>query len=807
MSLRIRGRLFSAASIVSLTYAAAAAAQPAAQTIPPTNTSTALEEVIVTAQRREERLQSVPISVQAFGPAALREHHIETATDLSKLVPSLSAAESSRNEENYVIRGQSGSGASISGQQVTVPTYFSQVPLPIGDGGGPGRYFDLQNVQVLKGPQGTFFGRNSTGGAVLFEPQLPTDAFEGYGQFQIGNYNDHGFEGAVNVPILGDKLAVRFAAKGEERDGFTKDITTGQNLDDRNYISGRVSVRWRPTDTLENLAIFDYYNSHVAGTSNELSNFNPGNTVVKLFGAAVPNAFARQQALGPRATTSETFGLDRIEAWGVADIATWDISDDITVKNIFGFRSFKQLNRFDYDGSSLIFLDFNACQSPAQCHTASPGEPWTVNVNQLSDEPQLQGKLFNEKLVYTLGLFLSNSRSPDSNYNHQSSVFGSVTDANSWIDDRSRAVYTQESLDLSDVVDGLKVTGGYRFTRDHRALVIQQITSGRCNTGTTGALAPDLAIAPQCRSAFATDHDSTSYLAGLDYQPTQEVLLYVTHRRGYRAGGINALAGPVLLAKPPIPNAIGLFTYGPEAIIDTEIGVKADWKISDVSVRTNLSGYHSMVHNAQLNQTFGVGSLNVSALTNVTTAEVNGVEADFTVIPVPSLEINGSYAYTQAAYGPYLDYNNRNPTTQLPTLTTGRAYPFTPLNKFNLGARYHVPIPEEWGEMYGTLSWSHKSHVLLGLIPFYTIAGRTFSDPAAYQGDVDVYDLTIELRHAAGTNFDVGLFVTNLTDTTYKVGGAALIASSLGIDQAIYNEPRMFGLQVRYAFGPASNRR
>ncbi len=786
---------------------ALAAAMPApAQTPAPAASDQAgvggLEEVVVTARRREEKLQTVPLSVQAFSAERLEEHHIQNATDLSKLVPALSAAESSRNEENYVIRGQSGSGASISGQQVTVPTYFAQVPLPIGDGGGPGRYYDLQNVQVLKGPQGTLFGRNSTGGAVLFEPHKPTENYEGYIQGQVGNYNDRGFEGALNLPIIADKLAARFAASGEQRDGFTSDITNGQKLDDRNYISARASVEWRPLDNFENLAILDYNYTHTAGTSNELSNYNPGNTVVKLMGSAIPNAYLLQQSLGPRQTTSNTFGLDKIEAWGATDIATLDINDSTTFKTILGYRSFKQLNRFDYDGSSLTLLGFDACQGIAQCHTATPGDAWTVSVEQFTAEPQLQGKLFNDRLDYTIGLFVSNSDSPDSNYNHQSSVFGSVTDANARIDDRSRAVYTQETYDLSDFIDGLKITGGYRYTQDHRALNIEQVGSFKCTTGKTGTAAPDPANAPQCFQSFAVDHGSTSYLAGLDYQLNQDVLLYVTHRRGYRAGGINALAGPVLLANPPIPNAVGLFTYGPESIIDTEIGVKADWRVGEVPVRTNLSGYHSMVHDAQLNQTFGVGTANVSALTNVTTAEVNGVEMDFTVVPVPPLEITGSYAYTQANYGAFLDYNNRNPITQQPTLSTGRAYPFTPLNKFNLSARYHVPIPEQWGDLHASISWEHKSHVLLGLIPFYTNAGRIYGDPAAYQGDVDIYDLMLDLKHVASTPVDLSFFVTNLTGATYKIGGAALIASSLGIDQAIYNEPRMFGVQLRYAFGP-----
>jgi iron complex outermembrane receptor protein len=789
-----------AAGVASIALAGPAFAQNAGD--PAVSATTGLEEVIVTAQRREEKLQSVPLTVQAFTEVTLEEHHIENATDLSKIVPALSAAESSRNEENYVLRGQSGSGASISGQQVTVPTYFSQVPLPIGDGGGPGRYYDLQNVQVLEGPQGTLFGRNSTGGAVLFEPQRPTQYFEGYGQIQVGNYNDRGFEGALNVPV-DEKLALRFAAAGEQRDGFTHDITTNQELDDRNYISGRASADFRPTDDIANVAIFDYFYSHTAGTSNELSNYDPYNAVVKLYGGAVPAALALQQSLGPRQTTSNTYGLDVIQSWGVADIATWDVNDNMTARIILGYRNFEQLNRFDYDGSSLSFLGFDACQGPAYCHTASPGNPWTVSVEQFTAEPQLQGKLFDDKFQYTVGLFLSNSDSPYANYNHETSVFGSTVDVNSWIDDRSRAAYTQDSYDLSDFVEGLKITGGYRYTQDHRALTTEQEGSGKCTTGATGALAPNLANAPQCLSNFSIDHGSTSYLAGLEYQVTPDLLLYVTHRRGYRAGGINALAGPVLLANPPIPNAIGLFEYGPESIIDTEIGAKADWAVGDVKIRSDASLYHSEVHDAQLNQTFGVGTANVSALTNVTTAEVNGAELNLTVVPIKPLELTATYAYTDANYGPFLDFNNRNPITQEPTLSTGRAYPFTPLNKFNITARYHLPAPEAWGDLYGAISWMHKSRVLLGLIPFYSYAGVTYSDQAAYQGDVDEYDMYIDWKHVAGSAVNASFFVTNLTNTVYKIGGAALIASSIGIDQAIYNEPRMFGVQLRYAFRPA----
>lgn len=758
-------------------------------------------EIIVTARRREESLQTVPVAIQAFDGAVLEQARVANATDLSKLVPALTSAQSSRDEENYVIRGQSGSGASISGQQVTVPAYLSQVPLPIGDGGGPGRYFDLQNVQVLKGPQGTLFGRNSTGGAILFEPRLPGNALGGYIEAQAGNYRDRGLEGALNVPIT-QALKVRVAGKFEDRKGFTPNITTGQDQDNRHFYATRASVLWQPATFFENSFVGDYLRSTTNGSSNHLTAVDPQATIPRLLAGAVQAQLARQTALGPYVAISSVPGRDAIRSWGFSNITTIRPLDGLTIKNILGLRRVKQLNRFDYDGTPLSLLDFDTCATPAACHPADPGEPWTLNVRQWSEEFQVQGKALNDRLLYTVGLFGSNTSTPAANYSHQTSVFGSTTDANQYVRDRSRAVYAQVSYDLSALLKGLTLTGGYRRTHDKRALTLIQVASGRCTTGATGTVVANPANAPQCAASFASSFNTDSYTLGLDWKITDRVLVYVTNRRGYRAGGINPLAAPVLLANPPIPNAQALFTYAPEFLKDVEGGLKADWDLGgEWRLRTNIAGYIDKLSGAQLNQTFSVGTQTVSALVNAASATIKGVEAEAILRPNRRLSLNAAYAYTSAKYGAFLDYNRRDPVTNAPGEFTGRIFPFTPRHKLNLGGTYTLPMGDDLGTLSFTGNFAYKSSIILGLVPFLNRPGANVPDGESVQKPTRTVDANIGWKRVLGTTIDADLFVTNLFDVTYKLGGASLINSGLGINQRIYNEPRMYGLQIRYRFG------
>ncbi|SFS10620.1 TonB-dependent receptor [Sphingomonas jatrophae] len=788
-----------AACLIADGASAQEAAPPAAPLTTAAADGGAIADIVVTARRREEALQDIPLAVQAFSGDALDTQRIENATDLSKLVPALTSSQSSRDEENYVIRGQSGSGASISGQQVTVPAYFAQVPLPIGEGGGPGFYYDLQNVQVLKGPQGTLFGRNSTGGAVLFEPRRPGDDFGGYVTVEYGNYDNRGVEGALNLPV-GGTLKLRVAGKVLKRDGFTFNATTGRRQDDRDFASGRASLLWEPSDRFSNILVADILRSNTNGSSNLLAAVNPAATIPTLFRGAVQAALARQQAAGPRTTFSDTLGADRKRSFGISNITTFELGDNLTLKNIFGYRRFKQLNRFDYDGSALVILNFDTCQSAATCHPADPDQPWTLNVRQFTEEFQIQGQALDNRLKYIVGVFGADVDTPALNYSHQTSVFGSVTDANQDIDDTSRAVFANVSYGFAGPLEGLTATGGYRWTHDRRALTLYQVTSGRCVTGATGTLIADPAQAAPCRADFTAKANSDAYTIGLDYKLSPKTMVYVAHRQSYRAGGTNPLAAPVLLANPPIPDALSLFSYRPETLRDVEVGLKSDFDIGGWGFRTNIASYYQWLKDAQINQTFAVGTQTVSALVNAASARIKGAEAEVTIAPTRSLSLLVAYAYTDASYGAYLDYARRD-ATNAPTRQSGRIFPFTPRHKLNVNGRWTLPLPDTIGTVELAANWAHKSSILLGLVPFITLPnGTNIYDGESRQKPTDTVDLTVDWRKIGGSSFDLSLFATNLFDVTYKIGGASLINSGLGINQRIYNEPRMYGASLRYSF-------
>src|SRR3984893_5653163 len=206
-----------------------------------------INEIIVTARRMEERLQDVPISITVFNQQQLEDRNIVNPQDLAAYVPSLSANTNFGSENSsFAIRGF----VQDIGTAPSVGVYFGDVVaprgasngIPAGDGAGPGSFFDLQNVQVLKGPQGTLFGRNTTGGAVLLVPQKPTHNLEGYTEASAGNYDLKRAQGIINVPF-GERARARFGVDYQRRDGYFRNVSGigPDRLGDLEYISGRAS--------------------------------------------------------------------------------------------------------------------------------------------------------------------------------------------------------------------------------------------------------------------------------------------------------------------------------------------------------------------------------------------------------------------------------------------------------------------------------------------------------------------------------------------------------------------------------------
>lgn len=838
-----------------------------------------IADIIVTANRREEALQSVGTAITALDGDALREKNIASPSDLLGSIPSLnvSANGTTRDSETVTIRGQ--------GQTYLAPVgvvnYFAEVPLIqgsiISNQGGPGSFFDLESLQVLRGPQGTLFGKNTTGGALLLGPKRPTNKFEGYVQAQLGNYNDREFSAAVNIPVVSDRLMIRAAVQKVDRDGYTKDVGTadrtvslpfqnpdfssviipnsgqvlrgsapntgnlglpgvddlspdfrGKDYDDRHYWTARIGVLMRPADGIENYLVGSYTKAHNNGTGQVLSSIDTThptliNLVANAFGNptapsfdAVNSALASQtlayyKSLGPRRVSMNADQFYRLKTWAIIDTFSAQITDNLTFRNVFGYQRMEQNYTWDLDGTYLPVLSQNPGLVTAGFATRFPqltegDRAQVTNLSQITEEPQLQGGILDGKMTFVLGGFYSKVKPEglQATGSYNAAGYGGVFFATTT---RSRALYAQTSLDLgvfSQSLDGLKLTGGLRHTWD-------DFQSSR--------ISPAYVLLPQAAAGQKTE--ASTWTLAADYQMSSDVLFYGKATKGYKAGGFNYAA----------PRASGL-TFRPENVMNYEIGAKTDLRLGGVPVRLNISAYQLNYKNIQRSQGDNVANgcpesgdpfcnttgLDQGAVTyNIGKARVRGVELEAAVRPLLGFDLSGSYSYTKAKY---LDYSlavpsdpTSGPQAGSKLSCTGRVpipqganapitvvdlscapFPFTPKNQFSITGRYELALAGNSGQIVVSGTYSH--------------ADRSWSAPSSLPGAVDGYvdgynvvNASLDWNGVLGLSVDARFFVTNITNTTYRISNSAGDDGSLGYSTAIYNEPRMYGLTLRYRFG------
>jgi len=825
MSSKLMMALCATAAIVGLTGARGAVAQQADQQTA-ANAGGGLEEIVVTARRKEERLQSVPLAITAFSQADLDKQHIQEVRDLGRTVPSL-AVSNSQSDSNAPYSSQT----RLRGLPGSV-IYFGEVPLGTTDydtttglthGLAAGFYYDLENLQVLKGPQGTLFGKNSIGGLISIEPKKPTNNFEGYGQFTFGNYGDKEFEGAVNIPVVDDKLLVRIAGQRQERDGYTTNALTGQDLDNRDYYSWRVSVTARPTDDFENDFIYDGYYQDSNGSSTILRYVNPKYPLSGLSSSFSPVPFKlpngkpnpacvytatlgatgagtvpggcgagsaigyfglypnlgqlvqEQQALGVRDELGHSVqGIGKDYFYGFTNTSRWDISDELTLKNIAAARVFKQLSTTD---------DFGAGNLPI-LNIGVPGnnQQWGDNSVQYTEELQLQGKALGDKLSWVAGGYLEFDH-PLGDTLLGSTAVGNTSYYHFHNTARSQAAFVHGIYDLSDYVEGLKFSAGYRYTWDH-VTDEESATTGvdavtRKADGTPTNCGVQSGVDNNCHISAGGDFSSFGWNVGLDEQLDSKTLIYVRSGNAYRPGGFN-------LNVPPA-NA----KFQPEHVTDVEIGVKADWAVDGYHGRINADVFHTDYKNIQTTRLIQVqnpdGSSRVASLLfNAASAELEGAELEASIVPFDGFEIAPHLSYLYTDYGQY--------PSDAGAASKDPPFLYTPKLQYAVTGTYHLPIDESWGDVAvsGTYSWYGHQYVSVQL-----------GEIAPIQPSYEDLDIRIDWTNILGNPVDAGFFMTNALDSTHEVG-AFPIYSQLGFTSLVYNEPRMFGFSLKYRFGGPS---
>jgi iron complex outermembrane receptor protein len=790
--------------------------------------ASATGDIVVTARRVEERLQDVPISMTVFNQQQIADRNIVIASDLAAYTPSLSVNQRFGPEKaSFAIRGFN----QEVGTSPSVGVYFADVVAPRAAGGtvsgnsvGAGAFMDLQNVQVLKGPQGTLFGRNTTGGALLLVPQKPTSRLEGFIEGSAGDYDMLRVQGVLNVP-LADTFKVRVALDRNKRDGFMKNRSGigPDSYNDINYFAGRLSILAELTPELENYTIASYSNSFANGYAqrNVICERDP----TKLTGGQFLTAQAgcdqidRQAARGDGlldVDVDQANPFVKIRQWQIVNTTTWQAGDTLTVKNIASYSEYRERSSWSLYGDNFTvtapFPSAGAKFRAVDIHPLDGSD--TAAQSTFTEELQLQGNSPDGSFNWQAGAYLELSR-PLGFSDMLSAIFldcsdiqtvqcanpmgvGFISASSTQHKFNSYGFYAQGTYRLTEQ---LSLTAGLRYTIDKtigigettRVVPVPGGAPLRTCDDTVRFSQPDgpdadnlpdplsVISKSQCHNVIAVKSKKPTWLIGLDYKPTPDVLLYAKYARGYRQGGVSM-------------TNVGIETWGPEKVDTYELGAKT-------SFRGTVSGYFNVVafyNDFQDQQIFGGlvakpgGPIGGAGIMNAGKSRIQGIEADASATLFDSLRIDLGYTYldtkvvkltppTIPADSPFLAFN--------PAATEGSRLNLSPKHRVALTGTYTLPLPDTIGTVSLGATYVHTgSQIANAASPVGTL-------PAT-----DILNINVNWDKAFGSPVDMAFFVTNVTDQIYPVNVSGSFHST-GFEGYMMAPPRMWGFRLRYSFG------
>jgi iron complex outermembrane receptor protein len=394
----------------------------------------------------------------------------------------------------------------------------------------------------------------------------------------------------------------------------------------------------------------------------------------------------------------------------------------------------------------------------------------------VTEELQLQGNWLDNKLNWVLGGFYQNTY-PYGFQHVRVNQFGIINVSESHLNSTSSAVFGQATLDFgafSEALNGLKFTAGYRYTWDTRHYTI--------STYQERAGLPCVNVAarayPNCLARLDRKWKAPTYNFSLDYKVTPDILVYGTARSGFKSGGFNVNANVL------IPSS-----FEPEKVKDIEAGVKADFHVGGMPLRTNVAVFRDKYKDIQRsvflpNPAGGI----LTFLSNASAATIKGVEAQVTMRPIDDLTIDLTYSYLDATYDDYPNFLDSS-TGRIVNLA-GHRLPFAPEHKYGINVKYDLPVPEEWGDLSVNGSVSYQGHYLT----------TDQVQPTVYEiGDYSLVNFGVNWKNFAQTPVDVELFMTNALNKKAIAAGQVFYYSA-GTADASYIEPRMFGVRLRYTF-------
>ena len=713
------------------------------------------DEMVVTARRREENLQDTPLSITAYSGEDLAKQSVQDFGDLQYQTPNLTiyAQADSTTAGRVTIRGMT-VGETLITSDPAVGVYIDDVYYGRTQGNLT-NLFDIERVEVLKGPQGTLYGRNTTGGAIKIISKKPTYEFGGFGNVIVGNYNRFDFSGGVNIPVVEDKFALRATYQDTKRDGFGYNPTLDQDLNDDNTRSFRVSALLEPTERSSLTVVYDNTKQRESGFLTKPLAFGAPASFLLLFAGLdaddlIDTPFYEMN--------SEVDSFSNLDLWGLSATGNVDF-DGFSVKAVVSKREMERESNFDLDGTALPILN--------------PRFP--TNQEQFTAELQFSGEAMDDKLSWIAGLYHFDEEGEDGsetialgalNPNNPNDTSGSLG-TNS-----SDAIFASLNYAVSDQVE---ISGGLRYTDERKELVATAVAGPMsvCSLTLDPNATPDFDYsfdAAACKASFGEDYSFLSWDGGVKYTPTDDLMVYARVSRGYRSGGF-VLRGTNLEQFTP---------FNEEQATAYEVGLKAD--MMDGMVRTNLAAFYTSYNEIQRASLVGLPNGGVgTTITNAAKAHISGFEADVTLNPTPELQIRGALGYTNAKYDDYVSSTGAD--------LSANNFPLSPEFTYNISARYETPVTNNANlSLQADWAWQSKTNF------------RVINSPIVDQSEgYGLMNARVGVEFPE-RNIEVALFGKNLFEKEYTVNGLDF-TTNLGHSVVQPGVPRFWGVELNYKFG------
>jgi iron complex outermembrane receptor protein len=750
--------------------------------------------IVVTARRREENAQDVPVALSVVGGDLVEQRGDYTLAAVQQVAPSLQLFSFNPRNTNINIRGL-GSNVSLTndGLENGVGVYIDDVYY-----GRVGQsqfdLVDLDRIEVLRGPQGTLFGKNTTAGAINITTRQPSFDFGGQVEASLGDYGFHQARASITGPLT-DWAALRVSVADTHRDGFIRNVHTDDKVQDYDNFTARAQLLLKPSDSLTVRLIGDYgkqtLNCCYRVPYAQFTQYDGGGTIPNNFAARVARAGYTPLPIDPyaREVDADAIVQANMNQWGVSGKADLDLGP-VTLTSITAYRKWNWYPRNDSDFTSL------------SVNTLSHQENFQ---RQFSQEFRV-GSNGNTRLSWVAGAYYfwqiingkgASGYGPDAGswlfpadeaVTRDAALNGFISRSTSNPETKSFALFGQATYDL--VPDRLSLTLGLRYTHEKKSGSFNQWwdagndLSALTEAQRTRALAIRNTLNPVASYSTGFTDNSFSGLATLSYKVTPDVLVYASYQRGNKSGGLNLTNIPADIS-PDV---------GPEKVDNYEAGIKSSWW--DKRLTLNLAGFWTDIADYQtaiVDQRPGTNNTR-NYITNIPKARARGFEVDAVLSPIERLNLNASVAFTDAKY---VTFENgppppeRNPATASAPFAdlSGRPLSGVPKWSWSAGGDFSHPLGESsWGgvELYGRADYSWRSN-------YYTaVSDSRYSLVPSY----GIANARIGVRLESG-RLDLSLWAKNLFDKEFV---DTLTPQNTGLVVATLGDPRTIGATLRSKF-------